>query len=180
MARKVSCGLCRQGGVPRVPGCFTGSGSGTIVVARTPERKGVLVTGYDQVLERHAVEDAARAYGLGCDDRDMAALRRIFTDDAEARYGELRISGAENIVAWLAERTASMAYSQHVITPTRIEIDGDTATCHAALIAHQVFANAPETVQVTVGDYRLRLRRLAGRWRIAELVLTVGWSGRRE
>jgi hypothetical protein len=136
------------------------------------------VTGDDQLLERRAVEDAARAYGLGCDDRDMASLRRIFTDNADARYGELLISGAENIVSWLAERTASVTYSQHVITPAHTEIDGDAATCRAALIAHQVFADAPEGVHVTVGDYRLRLRRSEGRWRIAELVLTVGWSGR--
>lgn len=132
------------------------------------------------ILDRTAVADLAHAYGTGCDDGDTALLRAGFTGGARARYGATTIEGADAIVAWLAERTATVTWSQHVIAPRAVTLDGDRATCRASLLARQVFADAPDTVLVTAGEYRLALTRAPGSgptgWRIDELELQVGWS----
>jgi hypothetical protein len=129
--------------------------------------------------DRAAVAALAHGYGIGCDDRDPALLRTLFADTARAHYGTATVlDGGDAIVAWLTERTAEVTWSQHVITPRAVVVDGDAATCRATLVARQRTTADPTSVLVTAGEYHLVATRTADGWRLTELSLTVGWTGR--
>lgn len=130
------------------------------------------------LLDRAAIEDLAHGYGIGCDDRDADLLGTLFATGARAHYGAATtLAGPDAIVDWLLGQTATVTWSQHVITPRAVTLDGDTAACRATLLARQVFADDPNTLLVTAGEYHLVLGSGPAGWRIEELTLSVGWSG---
>lgn len=130
-----------------------------------------------QALEdRAALEDLVKRYAVGCDTRDAAMLHSVFTKDARGTYASMEpLVGADAIVAWIGEMTATTIWQQHMISPYAYDIDGDSAQVTAYLISHQNYQDNPNTVSMMTSRYNLQCRRTDDGWRINDLVLVVGW-----
>jgi len=127
--------------------------------------------------DRLAVADIARSYGVAIDALDFDALAGLFTDDAAVEYGgHPPMIGGAATAAWLSERTADTAWMQHLVTVMDVQVDGDDAACLSYFIAHTVGLADTETVRLSVGEYRDRLRRTATGWRICDRRQHTGWK----
>lgn len=126
--------------------------------------------------DRAALEDLVKRYAVGCDTRDAAVLRSVFTEDARGTYaGAAPLEGAEAIVTWIGEMTAPALWQQHMISPYSYEIDGDRASVVAYLISHQNYQDNPNVTTMMTSRYTLTCARTSDGWRIDDLVLVVGW-----
>ncbi len=130
-----------------------------------------------QALEdRAALEDLVKRYAVGCDTRDRAVLLSTFTPDARAQYAaDEPMHGADTITGWIEAATAATIWQQHMISPYSFEIDGDRARVTAYLISHQNYQANPDVVTMMTSRYALECVRTDAGWRIADLVLVVGW-----
>ncbi|MTV24931.1 nuclear transport factor 2 family protein [Nitriliruptoraceae bacterium ZYF776] len=128
------------------------------------------------LLDRVAIEDTIRSYARGVDRGDFALLRGLFAADARATYAvDDPIDGGDAIVDWLEERTTGMTYSQHVISPVHLTVEGDTAACQAYLVSRQMFEGKDDTLVLMSSTYDFAFRRESEGWRLSELVLRVAW-----
>lgn len=127
-------------------------------------------------LAKALIAETLQSYALACDEMDRAAFLEIFTPDARAKYdADPWLSGAENIADWIGFATQGVFYSQHTITPVRITPDGDKATAVGYLTSYQRNSASPDDLVTMNSRYDWKLRNQDGTWRIAELMLKVGW-----
>lgn len=128
-----------------------------------------------------AVRDTISRYGRFIDDRDWDGLASILADSIRFDFTSLwggepeRVTGIELVGRWrgMSERLDA---TQHLITGVLPEIDGETATVVASLMAVHRRASVTGGPLWTVGGtYRFGLRRAADRWVIDGLSLRVAW-----
>jgi ketosteroid isomerase-like protein len=129
------------------------------------------------VEDRWAITQVLQGYGTAIDALDFDTLAALFTADATVEYGghPAMIGGAET-AAWLREHTRHTAWHQHMVTVMKVEIDGDEAATLTYFIAHAVPKTNSETVRLSVGEYRDRLRRTTDGWRICQRRQSTGWK----
>jgi ketosteroid isomerase-like protein len=134
-----------------------------------------------KLLDRQQIEDTIYKYASTIDLKDYAGLRTVFMDDVVAQYaGAPEIHGADKLVAWIAEMGTTQKFQHHMINVYEVEIDGDEARTYTYHTSHQIDGSAPDTVYVIVGRYRDVLRRVGGKWLIADKRMEVGWMEQRE
>jgi hypothetical protein len=128
-----------------------------------------------------AVRDTIGRYGRLIDDRDWDGLASILADAIEFDFTSLwggepeTVTGTDLVARWrgMSERLDA---TQHLITGVLPEIDSDTATVVASLMAVHRRSNAIGGSLWTVGGtYRFGLRRAGDRWLIDGLSLRVAW-----
>lgn len=140
------------------------------------------------LVDRLAVQDVLTRYAAACDTKDFTTLRTLFADDARARYGHTPPSaslpdalvqpwmeGGDVIVDWMEEGVANLDWQHHMVSVYSVDIDGDEARTLTYLLSHQTVIGVPDEIRMMTSRYRNTLRRVDGRWRIAELDLEVGW-----
>ena len=125
------------------------------------------------------IQQVLYAYARAIDQKDWKALERVFTPDARIHYALER--GAElrfpELGPWLARSMVIFKATQHVISNPLVEVNGDTASSTAYLIAShvQVRQDGSESVTREGGRYTdTWLRRPEG-WRIATRRLERIW-----
>jgi hypothetical protein len=127
--------------------------------------------------DRLDVTDTLYRYASTIDRFDHAGLRAVLADDLWAQYGNAEpVQGGDAVAAWVAGMTADVVWQHHLLSVYHVEIDGDRASALVYHASHQVFAAEPEQAKVLVGRYHTELRREAGGWRIARLVLELLWG----
>jgi SnoaL-like domain len=138
------------------------------------------------LMDRAAIGELMQRYGMSIDTRDWSALRSCFADEIEidnsdtsfGRSGPpLRISGDK----WLHQIrriVSKFAVTQHMISPYRIEIEGDRAVCLSYLQARHFPPNCadPQMVWAIGGYYTNQMVRTPGGWKIAVWKLTLTWQ----
>jgi 3-phenylpropionate/cinnamic acid dioxygenase small subunit len=129
----------------------------------------------DDLLDRQAIEDVLKLYCTAIDSLDFALLDQVFVRDAVADYtssGGIRGSLPE-IQAWLAQALEPFSVVQHLVTNTRIELDGDEAHSTCSLFNPLGLPAEGGTTAMLYcgGRYHDRLRRTPQGWRIVERVL---------
>jgi hypothetical protein len=133
------------------------------------------------LLDRQEITDTLYRYGSSIDDKNRAGLRRVFTDDATARFGGREwLTGGDQIVDWIFERSKDRGWAHHHLSVFQVDVEGDTARSLTYLTAHDTAADAPGTVWVTIGRYHDELRRTDAGWRIARRDMEVGWRESRD
>ena len=135
-----------------------------------------------RLVDRLDIQDTLTTYAASIDEGDFTTLRTVFTDDATAVYdkdSDLLVGGDE-VVAWVKDATADLDWQHHMISVYGVEIDDDEATALIYLLSHQTVVGAPHQSRMMTSKYRNRLRRDAGRWRISDLRLHVGWYEERD
>lgn len=127
--------------------------------------------------ERTAVADVARSYGVAIDALEFAALAALFTDDAVVEYaGHPVLTGGAATAALLQPFCEECSWMQHLVTVMDVHVDGDDATCLSYFSVHMVQRADTETVRLSVGEYRDRMRRTSAGWKICERRMRSGWT----
>lgn len=113
-------------------------------------------------------------YAARVDLRDWSALRSVLADDVVVDYhnGRTRVVGADEVVAYIRENTAHLAWQHHNVTAYGVEVDGDVATGRSYLISHQVIRAEPTHVVMMAAGYECRFVR-RGTWQLAHMVHTI-------
>lgn len=132
-----------------------------------------------------AIARAITRYGRFADQRRSADMADLFTDDgrlltfrpradtpAESAQGRVQLIAAFDVLA-------RFSVTSHVLSPSDIEIDGDTARAHTSCMAHHV-SDAPDgRTRFTLADrYDDTLVRVDGRWLFHERRKYTDWTER--
>lgn len=92
-----------------------------------------------------------------------------FTDDAVFRSPVGNMTGRDDLVA-NGSKLRSQAPARHWVGNMLIDVDGDNATASSYMVV--ISASLPPTLMAG-GSLNDRLRRIDGRWRIAERRMTL-------
>ena len=121
-----------------------------------------------EISDRMEIQDLLVAYSYAIDTRDWDALDEVFTPDAHIDYTAFGGS-AGNLAetkAFLAEAMPMFSSFQHMVSTSKIEIDGDTA--HVKTICHNPMV-------MKLGDDKVQVF-YCGLWYVDEMVRTPdGW-----
>lgn len=128
------------------------------------------------LLDRQLIAETLHRYASSIDSHDFTGLRDVFTDDATARYGDRDwMTGAEEIVEWVAGYAQLQAWQHHLLSVYHVSIDGDAARTLTYHTCHQAPHADPGTVTVLIGRYHDELRRVGEGWRISRREMEVCW-----
>jgi ketosteroid isomerase-like protein len=130
-----------------------------------------------ELAAREAIRELLADYHLAGDRGRLDTLLDCFTEDAVLEIeGEAPLRGRVAIEARLRGAAGELASQstrpllRHHLTTTRIEIRSDTEAS-----AHSYFFAVTEIGPDHSGRYADRLRREAGRWRLAQRQVRVDW-----
>lgn len=132
------------------------------------------------LLDRADIGDLMIDYGTAIDQRDFAALDRLFTADAVIDY---RATGGPRCTLreaqqFLAQALPQFPRSQHMMGNIHIEIDGETARtrtmCHNPMVWRA--PDGGERVMFFGIWYADALVRMPEGWRIRHRELELGYS----
>jgi ketosteroid isomerase-like protein len=125
-----------------------------------------------EISDRIEIQDLLVEYCYAIDSRDWDALDDVFTPDATIDYTEMGGTRGSLVEtkAFLSSAMANFAGFQHMISTSKVTVDGDTATgrtmCHNPMIT----ADDKGGRQVFLCGfwYRDLFVRTANGWRIQE------------
>jgi len=130
-----------------------------------------------------AIVDTINRLGRAIDDQDWPGANAVFADQIATDYTSLWGGEPETVAVttlvdqWRELVSGAWDATQHVITNILADIDGDTATAVANVIAaHHLAKPTGPPVWTVRGTYRLRLTRAGERWIIDALTLRVAWT----
>ena len=113
-----------------------------------------------------------RNFQLG-DKNRMAEWVDTYTDDAVFRSPVLNLTGRDELAANGSKLRAQVP-ARHWVGNMLIDVDGDEATASSYMVV--LSASLPPTLMAS-GGLDDRLRRVDGRWLIAERVMTLDGMG---
>jgi ketosteroid isomerase-like protein len=114
-----------------------------------------------------------RNFQLG-DRNRMAEWVDTYTDDAVFRSPVLNLTGRAELAA-NGPKLRAQVPARHWVGNILVDVDGDEATASSYLVV--MSATLPPTLMAS-GGLEDRLRRVDGRWRIAERIMTLdGMAG---
>lgn len=129
--------------------------------------------------DRADLQDVLTRYCYAVDDRDWPAFRRLFTDDAELDYSAFGgpKGGVGQLVDFLSGVLSGVAKSQHTISTTLLEGDGDRIAARTAAQVMMVSGHSPQAAHVSFTGlwYHDTLVKTATGWRIAARTQIFGW-----
>jgi ketosteroid isomerase-like protein len=130
------------------------------------------------MVDRIAITDTVNEWGTALDTRDWDLFGDIITDPIEMEFPTnvgSKVFSRADLVEMATPFFSRLDATQHLITNHQITVDGDEATCAAALYAqHHLAAGGDDSVQRQIGFYVHRLRR-EDRWRIWRAEQHVRW-----
>lgn len=131
-----------------------------------------------EVADHLAVVASLHRYAYAIDDRDLDAVRDVFTTDAHLDYtASGGPAGArDDVVEWIGAGIAMLGATQHVVTNELVELEGDTATSRCYLVNPLLTSGDDPTVVLLGGEYRDRWRRADDGWRIVDRQQLVTWT----
>lgn len=133
-----------------------------------------------QLVDRFDIQDLLVRYCHVLDRRDWPAFEALFTEDANLDYRAFGgpQAGAKTLATYLAAATAGLRGTQHTISTSLIEFEGDDQA-RARSAAQVMMISGPEAGPdqvLFIGLwYRDRLRRTAQGWRLCERVQERSW-----
>jgi ketosteroid isomerase-like protein len=131
------------------------------------------------LADRQEIQDTLVRYCHAVDRRDWPAFEAVFTDDAQLDFTAFGGPHGDRgeMARYLESVIATMQGTQHTISTSLVELDGDTATARTAAQVMMISATANGGSHVLfVGLwYRDRLLRTPQGWRICERVQEFGW-----
>lgn len=122
----------------------------------------------EEISDRMEIQDLLVAYSYAIDSRDFGALDQVFTPDAFIDYTVFGGSAGnlEETKKFLEESMPMFRSFQHMVSTSKIEIDGDTAKvktiCHNPMV-------------MPIGDDKVQVF-YCGLWYVDDMVRTAdGW-----
>ena len=118
-----------------------------------------------RIEDRQALADLLSRYGPAIDDRDVEALRELFTADATFDSVGGPVTGRDEVVDHYIERMRSFGPSYHIPHSQVVEFVGDDEAT-GVVCAHAELAHEDGAFWVAL-RYHDRYRREDGTWRFA-------------
>ncbi|GAA3508310.1 nuclear transport factor 2 family protein [Actinomadura keratinilytica] len=126
-------------------------------------------------VDYHALTDLVARLGRCLDDKRFGEMRTVFTEDASVGTASGVARGIDAIVEKAGRVRPDGVFTQSFITNPLIEVDGDTATITANLLA--VFVGRPEGGGRLFGErYDLTAARTPQGWRISRVESVPLWE----
>ena len=116
--------------------------------------------------DRQALSDLVATYGRVVDDRDLDALRALWTDDAVFESTVGPVSGRDEVVDHYVERMRMFEASFHIPHSQTVEFASDDEA-HGIVTAHAELGMPDGAFWVAL-RYHDRYRRTAEGWRFVE------------
>jgi uncharacterized protein (TIGR02246 family) len=118
--------------------------------------------------DRQAIYDLIADYGAALDDRDLAKMSQIFTEDAIMRHDDgIKAQGREQLIHFLSQSLARYDVSIHypnAVTISRLESE----YAEGVVVAHSELAIGDRTVVSALRYYDKYARGSDGSWRFSE------------
>jgi hypothetical protein len=119
-------------------------------------------------IDRHELTDLAARLGRCLDEKRFDEVRTVFTEDASVSTASGAVQGIDAIVEKARKIRPAGVFTHSFITNPLIDVDGDTATMTANLLA--VFVGQPEGRGRLFGErYHLAAVRTPRGWRISRV-----------
>jgi hypothetical protein len=133
-----------------------------------------------RLIDRQEIVDVLLRYASTIDAKDYVGLRATFADDVRGQFGEHTVvHGADELLRWIDEMTATATWQHHMLNVYHVDFVSDTEartlTYHTS---HQTTADAPGTCRKIVARYYDTVRKVDGRWVIADKYMQIGWTER--
>jgi len=126
----------------------------------------------EQISDRIEINDLLIRYTVAIDEKDWELLDTVYTPDAKIDYttsGGIKGQYPE-VRAWLAKALAPFTMTQHLISNSVVEVDGDAATARTMVFNPMGTDDGKGGLRMFyVGAwYEDKLVRTDAGWRIAE------------
>jgi hypothetical protein len=126
--------------------------------------------------DRTAIADLLHAYAFAIDDQAWERLLDVFAERCTADYGQFgSFESAQAVHDWMRDAHVGLT-SQHAMANIVIDVDGDHATARSYVTVTIVRTDTPSAMLRTGGEYRDRLARVDGSWRISERAYRTVWQ----
>lgn len=131
----------------------------------------------DLMLARDELHQLVTAYCRAVDRADYAALRVLYHPDATDSHGSFSDGGVEQFIAQLQAAEPYVLVSQHNITTTNFEVDGDKARGEIYCLVFHTFAGPERNIDVIIGGrYLDSYARHEGRWKFSRRTIVADWA----
>ena len=139
---------------------------------------GELAPALRRLLDRQEIVDLLLRYASTIDAKDHTTLRSLFTDDVRGQYGEdTVIDGADELLQWIDDMTKTATWQHHMLHVYHVDFVSDTeATTLTYHTSHQTTTDAPDRCRKIVARYYDTVRKVDGRWLIADKYMQIGWT----
>ncbi|GAA2096026.1 nuclear transport factor 2 family protein [Actinomadura alba] len=119
-------------------------------------------------VDRHELTDLVARLGRLLDEKRFGEVRTVFTEDASVATASGAVQGIDALVEKARRIRPPGVFTQSFITNPLIDVDGDTATITANLLA--VFVGRPEgRGRLFAERYHLTAARTPQGWRISRV-----------
>ena len=126
----------------------------------------------EQISDRIEINDLLIRYSVAIDEKDWELLDTVYTHDAKIDYTTSGgITGEyPEVRAWLAKALAPFTMTQHLISNSVVDVDGDSATARTMVFNPMGTDDGKGGLRMFyVGAwYEDKLVRTGAGWRIAE------------
>ncbi len=126
--------------------------------------------------DRWEIADLLNNYCLVVDNRQLARLDDILTEDVECIFQTGVAKGRDSVRTFIADVQATLTATQHNLTTSVVTEDGDGASGSTYLVVQHIRDGAERGTTFAIGGaYQDQFRREAGGWRIARRKLVGSW-----
>lgn len=133
------------------------------------------------MLARDELHALVTAYCRAVDRADYEALRGLYHPDAIDSHGSFSTGGVEQFIAQLQAAEPYVAVSQHNVTTTNFEVEGDAASGEIYCLVFHTFAGPEHDVDVIIGGrYLDEYARHDGRWKFRQRTIVADWAYRND
>lgn len=126
----------------------------------------------EEISDRMEIDELLVRYTVAIDEKDWELLDTVYTPDAKIDYTQSGgIKGAyPEVRAWLAKALAGFCMTQHLISNSVVELDGDTARARTMVFNPMGSDDGKGGLRIFyVGAWYVdKLVRTPEGWRIAE------------
>jgi len=129
-----------------------------------------------ELSDRHEIRAVLERYCRAVDRGDLDLLLSVYHPDATDDHGMYSGNGHEFAHWLLAQPGRAELVTQHHLTNSTVELDGDRADAETYFVAVHRRPGPPVPVGQFGGRYLDRLERRDGAWRINERVVVHDWS----
>jgi hypothetical protein len=130
------------------------------------------------LADRIELNELLSRLGLWLDEKRYGEFDAIFSEDVVGEFpGGVRFQGLEELAVHARRNLSVFDAIQHVITNLLIDLDGDSASLRANLIATHIHAGGSLQDTFQVGCfYEFDAVRQADGWRFSSVVLNLVWA----
>ena len=126
----------------------------------------------EEISDRIQIDDLLIRYTVAIDEKDWELLDTVYTPDAHVDYTESGGIKGEypEVRAWLAKALAPFTMTQHLVSNSVVELDGDEARARTMVFNPMGTDDGKGGLRIFYvgGWYRDKLVRTEAGWRIAE------------